>query len=164
MDTRDPVRVLVADDHTIVREGIVRILRDSEGIEVVGEAGDGAEATRKALETRPDVVVMDLSMPRLSGFEATRRIREALPQTRILVLTMHDEDEYILGSVRAGVSGYLLKDEAPSELLPGIRALKDGKFYFAPSTFQALARACRARLADFADPRRQATGGEHDAG
>ncbi len=164
MDTRDPVRVLVADDHTAMREGIVRILRNSEEIEVVGEAGDGAEATRKALETRPDVVVMDLSMPRVSGFEATRRIREALPQTRILVLTMHDEDEYIVGSVRAGVSGYLLKDEAPSELLPGIRALKDGKCYFAPSTFQALARACRARLPDFVDPRGQSTGGERGAG
>lgn len=136
--------MLVADDHAIVRQGIVRILRGSEDIEVVGEAGDGAEATRKALETRPDVVVLDLSMPLLSGFEATRRIRAALPQTRILVLTMHDENEYILGSVRAGVSGYLLKDDAPSELLPGIRALKNGKCYFAPSTVQALARTCLA--------------------
>jgi two-component system response regulator NreC len=162
MDTRDPVRVLVVDDHAAVRQGIVRILRGSEEIEVVGEAGDGAEATRKALETRPDVVVIDLSMPKLSGFEATRRIREALPQTRILVLTMHDEDEYVVGSVRAGVSGYLLKDEAPSELLAGIRALKDGKCYFAPSTFQALARACCARLQDFADPRGQSAGGERD--
>ena len=93
----------------------------------MGEAGDGAEATRKAMETKPDVVVLDLSMPMLSGLEATRSIREALPQTRILVLTMHDEDEYIVGSVRAGVSGYLLKDEAPSDLLAGIRALKERK-------------------------------------
>ncbi len=145
MNTRDPVRVLVADDHAIVRERIIKILRASDEIDVVGEAGDGAEATRKALETRPDVVVMDISMPVLSGFEATRRIREALPQTRILAVTMHDEDEYIVGSVRAGVSGYLLKDEAPSDLLPGVRALKEGKCYFGPSTFQALARICRDR-------------------
>jgi len=136
--------VLVADDHPIVRERIIRILRDSGEIEVVGEADDGAEATRKALETRPDVVVMDLSMPRLSGLEAARRIRKSLPETRILVLTMHDEDEYIVRSVRAGVSGYLLKDEAPSDLVPGIRALKKGKCYFGPSTFQALVRSCRS--------------------
>ncbi len=147
-----PVRVLVADDHAVVRRGIVRILRDSREIEVVGEANDGAEATRKALETRPDVVVLDLSMPRLSGFEAARQIRAALPQTRILVLTMHDEDEYILGSVRAGASGYLLKDEAPAELVPGILALKSGRFYFAPSTFQALTRLCRADELESGDP------------
>jgi DNA-binding NarL/FixJ family response regulator len=164
MDTRVPVRVLVADDHAVVREGIVRILRDCEEIEVVGEAGDGDEATRKAMETQPDVVVLDLSMPRLSGFEATRRIRAALPQTRILVLTMHDEDEYILGSVRAGVSGYLLKDEAPSELLPGIRALKKGKCYFAPSTFQALARICRAEKLQAEDPGEDTATGRRDVG
>ncbi len=152
MDRRNPVRVLVADDHAIVRQGIVRILRGSAEVEVVGEAGDGAEATRKAMETKPDVVVLDLSMPMLSGLEATRRIRKALPQTRILVLTMHDEDEYIVGSVRAGVSGYLLKDEAPSDLLAGIRALKDGKHYFAPSTFQALARLCLARPPESQEP------------
>jgi DNA-binding NarL/FixJ family response regulator len=147
-----PVRVLVADDHAVVRRGIVRILRDSREIEVVGEADDGAEATRKALETRPDVVVLDLSMPRLSGFEAARQIRSALPQTRILVLTMHDEDEYILSSVRAGASGYLLKDEAPAELVPGILALKNGRFYFAPSTFEALTRLCRANALEAEDP------------
>jgi DNA-binding NarL/FixJ family response regulator len=159
MNRRGLVRVLVADDHAIVRQGIVRILRGSEDIEVVGEAGDGAEAMRKALETRPDIVVLDLSMPLLSGFEATRRIRAALPQTRILVLTMHDEDEYILGSVRAGVSGYLLKDDAPSELLSGIRALKEGQCYFAPSTIQALARTC---LAEAEDPGERTLDGRRD--
>jgi len=162
MDTRDPVRVLVADDHAIVREGIVRILRGGEDIEVVGEAGDGAEATRKALETRPDVVVLDLSMPMLSGFEAARRIRAALPLTRILVLTMHDEDEYVVGSVSAGVSGYLLKDEAPSELLPGIRALKNGRCYFAPWTVRALARTCLAGAREAADPRERPVAGRRD--
>ena len=148
MDTRNPVRVLVADDHMTLRQGIVRILRSSGEIEVVGEAGDGAEATRKALETRPDVIVLDLSMPGFSALEAIRRIRAALPETRVLVLTMHDEDEYIVRSVRAGVSGYVLKDEAPSQLVPGVHALKKGRCYFSPSTFQALARACRVEPAE----------------
>jgi DNA-binding NarL/FixJ family response regulator len=157
MGAADRIRVLVADDHAIVRQGIIRILRACEEIDVVGEAGDGAEATRKVLETRPDVVVLDLSMPRLSGLEAARRIHAGLPQTRVLVLTIHDEDEYILGSVRAGVSGYLLKDDAPSKLLAGIRALKDGRCYFAPSTFQALARICRAH-----DQRERSAKGDRD--
>ena len=124
------IRVLVADDHTMVREGIVGILRGSGDIDVVGEAGDGAEATRKALETRPDVAVLDVSMPRLSGLEAARRIREALPATRILILTMHDEDEYVVKTMRAGASGYLVKDGAASQLIAGIRALAEGKSYF----------------------------------
>ena len=124
------IRVLVADDHTMVREGIIGILKGSDDIDVVGEAGDGAEATRKALETRPDVVVCDVSMPRLNGLEAARRIRETLPETRVLILTMHDDEEYVLKTVRAGASGYLVKDGAASQLIAGIRALAEGKSYF----------------------------------
>lgn len=114
----------------MVREGIVGILKASGDIEVVGEAGDGAEATRKAIEMRPDVVVLDVSMPRLNGLEAARRIHEALPDTRILILTMHDEEEYVARTARAGASGYLVKDGPASELIAGIRALGDGKNYF----------------------------------
>ena len=106
------IRVLVADDHTIVRQGLVGILKASAEVEVVAEASDGNEAVEKALKTKPDVAVLDVSMPRLSGFEAARRIHEALPATKILVLTMHDDEEYILKMVRAGASGYLLKDGA----------------------------------------------------
>src|SRR6266545_650509 len=124
------IRVLVADDHTMVREGIVGILKASADIDVVGEAGDGAEATRKAIDVRPDVVVLDISMPRLNGLEAARRIHEALPDTRILILTMHDEEEYVARTARAGASGYLVKDGPASELIAGIRALGDGKNYF----------------------------------
>jgi len=139
MTTR--IRVLVADDHTIVRQGIVGILKSSEDVEVVGEAADGAEAVEKATKLKPDVVVLDVSMPHLTGLEAARRIREALPATRVLVLTMHDDEEYVLKMVRAGASGYLLKDSAGSELIAGIRALKAGKAYFGPHASRALAEA-----------------------
>jgi DNA-binding NarL/FixJ family response regulator len=138
------IRVLVADDHTMVRQGLVGILKSSEEIEVVGEAGDGYEATEKALKTKPDVVILDVSMPRLNGLEAARRIHEALPSTRILVLTMHDDEEYVLKMVRAGASGYLLKDGAASELLAGIRALKAGKGFFGAQATRALAEAYRS--------------------
>jgi two-component system response regulator NreC len=141
MNTSAPIRVLVADDHAMVRQGIVGILESSAEIEVVAEAGDGAEATRKALETHPDVVVLDVSMPRLNGLEAARRIHEALPQTRILILTMQEEEEYVLRSVRAGASGYLVKDSAASDLLAGIRALNNGFCYFSPLASRAAARA-----------------------
>jgi two-component system, NarL family, response regulator NreC len=135
------IRVLVADDHTIVRQGLVGILKASADIEVVGEAGDGAEAVEKATKLKPDVVVLDVSMPHLNGIEAARRIRDALPGTRVLVLTMHDDEEYVLKMVRAGASGYLLKDSAASELLAAIRALKAGKASFGPHATRALAEA-----------------------
>ena len=157
------VRVLVADDHTIVRQGLVGILKASEEIEVVGEASDGHEAVETALKTKPDVAVLDVSMPRLSGFEAARRIHDALPATRVLVLTMHDDEEYILKMVRAGASGYLLKDGAASELLAGIRALKAGKTYFGPHATKALAEAfARDRPSEPADPYERLTGRERE--
>ena len=135
------IRVLVADDHTIVRQGLIGILAGNPEMEVVAEASDGYEAAEKAIKTKPDVAVLDVSMPRLNGLEAARRIHEALPSTRILVLTMHDDEEYVLKMVRAGASGYLLKDGAASELLAGIRALKAGKTYFGPQAARALAEA-----------------------
>lgn len=135
------IRVLIADDHTIVRQGLVGILKASEEIEVVGEAADGAEAIEKALKAKPDVVVLDVSMPRLNGLEAARRIHEALPATRILVLTMHEDEEYVLKMVRAGASGYLLKDGAASELIEGIRELKRGGTHFGHHAAQTLAEA-----------------------
>jgi DNA-binding NarL/FixJ family response regulator len=150
MSTAAPVRVLVADDHTVVRQGIVNMLNSSEEVEVVAEASDGAEAMRQALETRPDVAVLDVSMPRLNGIEAARRIHEALPLTRILVLTMHDEEEYVVRMIRAGASGYILKDGVVSELIAGILAVSKGKPYFAPETI-----AVRARRAAEAPPSKE---------
>jgi two-component system response regulator NreC len=157
------IRVLVADDHTIVRQGLVGILKGSPEMEVVGEASDGYEAVEKSLETKPDVVVLDVSMPRLSGIEAARRIHEALPAARILVLTMHDDEEYILKMVRAGASGYLLKDGAASELLAGIRTLKAGKTHFGPHATKALSDAfARDRPAEPADPYERLTDRERE--
>jgi len=141
MISSNPVRVLVADDHRMVRQGIIGILKSSGDIEVVAEAGDGAEAARKALETRPDVAVLDVSMPRLDGFEAARRIHETLPATRILILTMHEEEEYVVRTARAGASGYLRKDGAAAELIAGVHALNEGKSYFGPRALEVLSRA-----------------------
>ena len=157
------IRVLVADDHTIVRQGLVGILKASPEIDVVAEASDGNEAVEKALKTKPDVVVLDVSMPRLSGIEAARRIHESLPAARILVLTMHDDEEYILKMVRAGASGYLLKDGAASELLAGIRNLKAGKTHFGPHAAKALEDAfARDRPAEPADPYERLTDRERE--
>jgi DNA-binding NarL/FixJ family response regulator len=143
-------RVLVADDHAMIRKGLISILRPHEEFEIVGEAAEGNEAVEKALQSRPDVVVLDLSMPRLNGLEATRRIHKALPGTRILVLTMHDDEEYVLRTVRAGASGYMVKDGAAAELVTAIRALSAGQGYFGPQAAKALA-ASLERGGDVAD-------------
>ena len=135
------IRVLIADDHAIVRQRLLAILTAEEEVEVVGQAADGEEAVEKALREKPEVVILDISMPRLSGFEAANRIRRALPGSRILVLTMHDDEEYVLKMVRAGASGYLVKDGAASELITAIRELKAGRTYFGPEAARALSRA-----------------------
>jgi two-component system, NarL family, response regulator NreC len=136
-----PLRVLIADDHTIVRQGLASILHGTTDITVVAEAANGYEAVEKAIELRPDVVVLDISMPRLNGLEAARRITRKLPDCRVLVLTMHEAEEYVLRMVRAGVSGYLVKDEAASELITAIRAVSTGKGYFGPNASRILADA-----------------------
>ena len=133
------LRILLADDHTIVRQGLVSILKAVPDFEVVAEAADGSEAVDKALESRPDVVVLDVTMPRLNGLEAARRIHKALPESRLLVLTMHEDEEYVLKMVRAGASGYLVKDGAAVELVTAIRALGAGQGYFGPQASKALA-------------------------
>ncbi len=136
-------RVLLADDHTIVRQGLVRLLADAGDCEVVAEASDGMEAVEMARRDRPDVAVLDLTMPRLSGLEAARRIHEELPKTRILVLTVHEEEEYVVPVIRAGASGYLVKDSAAEELLAAVRALARGEGYFGPQAARVLAEQYR---------------------
>ena len=121
------IRLLVADDHTIVRQGVVSLLEAAGDCQVVAQASDGVEAVEQALATRPDVAVLDIGMPRLSGLEAVRRIRQEVPHTRVLVLTMHEEEEYVLHIVKAGASGYLVKDSATTELLAAVRALARGR-------------------------------------
>jgi DNA-binding NarL/FixJ family response regulator len=146
------MRVLIADDHTMIRESLVRILQAEADVQVVAQAADGIEAVRLAIETRPDVVVTDLSMPSLNGIEVVRRLREALPATRVLVLTMHQEDEYVLQAVRAGASGYLVKDSAAAELLTALRSLHAGRGHFGAQASRALAEQMQNPRQDMADP------------
>lgn len=123
------IRVLIADDHTLVREGIAAFLKLCEDIEVVAEASDGLEAIEKAKEFSPDVVLMDIAMPKLGGLEATVELKKIAPGIRILVLTQYDDKEYISRFLKAGVSGYLLKRAVGSELVSAIRAVNRGEFY-----------------------------------
>ena len=138
---KKPVRVLIADDHQVVREGLQMILADSDGeIVVVGEASDGDEAVRLAKSTKPDVVLMDLSMPRVDGLEATRRLRDAGVEARVLILTSFAEGEGVRDAVRAGVTGYLMKDVLKAELLAAIRLAADGVPTLHPRAQQHLMR------------------------
>jgi len=133
------IRILIADDHTVLREALVTTLRASGDCLVVAEAGDGIGAIEQARAVRPDIAVVDISMPRLNGIEVVRRLTTELPRTRVLVLTMHEEEEYVLQVVRAGASGYLVKHAATSELLTAIRALAAGGVYFGPYATRVLA-------------------------
>lgn len=123
------IRVLIADDHALVREGIAAFLRLCDDIEVVGEAADGIEAIERAHKIRPDIVLMDIGMPRLGGLEATVELRKTDPDIKIIVLTQYDDPEYISRFLKAGVSGYILKKAVGSDLLNAIRAVKRGEFY-----------------------------------
>jgi DNA-binding NarL/FixJ family response regulator len=135
---REPVRVLVADDHPIVRNGIVALLAGDDRVAVVGEAADGEEAVRRAEELRPDVVLMDLQMPRLDGAAATERILAAGAATRVLVLTTYESDDQILEAITAGASGYLLKASPREEILAGVLSVAAGDTVLAPSIAAAL--------------------------
>lgn len=146
------IRILVADDHTMVRESLVSVLNASGDCQVVAEASDGLSAVEKALQLRPDIAIVDISMPGLSGVEVVRRLRAELPSTRTLVLTMHEEDEYVLHMVRAGASGYLLKDSAISELLQAVRQIYAGRAHFGASAARVLALQVQQPQADAGDP------------
>ncbi|MGW2644156.1 response regulator [Streptomyces sp. NPDC001393] len=130
--------VLVVDDQPLQRYGFRMLLDSVPGTEVVGEAAHGAEAVRKAAELRPDVVLMDVRMPGMDGIEATRRIVAAGDRSRVLVLTTFDIDEYVYAALRAGASGFLLKDARPEELLAGIRAVASGDAVIAPALTRRL--------------------------
>jgi DNA-binding NarL/FixJ family response regulator len=123
-------RILIADDHEIVRRGIRVLLESRLGFEVVAEAADGAAAVQAAMETRPDIVILDYSLPRLNGLEATRRIRQACPAAEVLVFTVHDRDTIIRDVLNAGARGYVLKSEADVQLIEAVRALAQHRPYF----------------------------------
>lgn len=125
-------RVLIAEDHTILREGLRMLLSSNPELEVVGEAEDGLEAIRLAEVFKPDLILMDLSMPRMNGMGAIQEIKKQLPETRILVLTVHKTEEYILATLKAGADGYVLKDATQSELMLAIECIFTGKSYLSP--------------------------------
>jgi DNA-binding NarL/FixJ family response regulator len=136
----DKIRVLLADDHTIVRKGLRALLEDQAGLEVVAEAEDGREAVRLTEQLRPDVVLMDFSMPGLNGLEATRQIVERVPGVRVLVLTRHSNQEYVDRILKAGAAGYLVKRSAPEEVVRAIRAVQRGDAYLDPSVSSTILR------------------------
>jgi DNA-binding NarL/FixJ family response regulator len=144
--TADAIRVLVADDHALVREGIRHVLEREPGFEVVAEAASGAEVITLAERHRPDVAVLDISMPGESGIQVAARLRRTLPETRILILSMYDNAEYVLESVRAGAHGYILKDTAATELRRAIRAVQDGEAFLSPPVASRLTAAVRGEL------------------
>ncbi|HEY8257254.1 MAG TPA: response regulator transcription factor [Gemmatimonadales bacterium] len=146
--TEPVIRVLVADDHAIVRTGIRHVLEGEPGFEVVGEASNGAEALALALALAPDVAVLDISMPGDSGLRVAAELRERSPDTRVLILSMHDNTEYVLESVRAGAHGYLLKDTAATELRGAIRAVSSGESYFSPPIAKRLTAVVRGQEAE----------------
>lgn len=127
------IRVLIADDHVVMREGMSVLLEAEPDIDVVGQAGDGQEAWEKALELQPDVVLMDITMPKKSGLEVTQHLQNSLPETRVLILTMHEGDEFFFRTLQAGASGYVLKGASPDELLAAIRAVHQGGVYLYPT-------------------------------
>lgn len=157
-----PIRILIADDHTLVRESLVGLLQSEGDVVVVAQAADGIETVEKAVLMRPDIVVCDLSMPRLGGIEVVRRLREQLPETRVLVLTMHQEDEYVLQAVRAGASGYLVKDSAASELLAAVRNLHAGSGHFGPQAARTLAQQLQHPERTLDDPYGRLTSRERE--
>src|SRR6266540_743266 len=129
----EPIRVLICDDHALFRRGLIMVLESEEGIEVVAEAEDGDEALRKAEEFAPDVVLMDVRMPRVSGIEATRAISEVIPTSKILMLTVSDEEEDLYEAVKAGATGYLLKEISIEEVANAVRAVMQGQTLISPS-------------------------------
>jgi DNA-binding NarL/FixJ family response regulator len=156
----EPIRILIVDDHAVVREGLRTFLQLQDGLEVVGEAGDGEEAVGLAERLRPDIVLMDLVMPKLDGVAAMQQLRRRVPRARVIVLTSFLDDERVLPAMRAGAAGYLLKDVQPQELARAVRAAHAGEALIDPVVAARLVDA----LADGRDGERadQLTPREHE--
>jgi DNA-binding NarL/FixJ family response regulator len=132
------IRILLADDHAVVRQGFQKILSEQPDMEIVGEAGNGREAVELAASLKPDVVVMDVAMPEMNGIEATRRLMAAQPHTRVVALSMHKDSVYVRETLRAGARGYLLKDSGAGDLVAAVRAVASGESYLSPAVSNAV--------------------------
>ncbi len=142
----DGIRVVIADDHAVVRQGIRGVLEEIEGLEVVGEAADGDQALAMTEANHPDLVVLDVTMPGKTGLEVARALRDAGSGVRVLLLSMHDEPEYVLEAVRAGADGYVLKDVTPAELRTAIIAIHEGREYFSARVTHQLGVGLREEI------------------
>ena len=132
------IRCLVVDDHALVRQGVRRLLQDEADVEVVGEAGDAAEALKGVVELRPDIVLMDVAMPGFSAFEAARVIQRDFPRTRVVFLTMHEDQDYVMQGLQAGAAGYLLKDTPSAKLISVLREIHMGGKFVSPEVLGGL--------------------------
>ena len=141
-------RILLADDHALVRQGFRMILEDQPDMEIVGQAGNGHEAVDLAEKLKPDVVIMDVAMPGLNGIEATRRLAASLPRTRVLALSMHKDSVYVREILRAGARGYLLKDSGDADLVAAVRAIAKGEGYISPAVSDAVLSDYRKHVTD----------------
>ena len=142
------LRILLADDHTVVRQGLRKVLEERPDWVVVAEAGNGREAVQKAEEVKPDVAILDVAMPLLNGIEATRQIVKRSPATRVLVLTMHSDEAYVNQILKAGATGYLLKDSADVDLIQAVSAVSQGKSFFSPAVARLMLDDYVRQLAD----------------
>jgi DNA-binding NarL/FixJ family response regulator len=142
------VRILLADDHTIVRQGLRKVLEERPEWEVVAEAGDGREAVRLAELHRPDVAIVDVAMPLLNGIETTRQITKRVPNTRVLVLSMHADEAYVTQILQAGATGYLLKDSADVDLVKAVEEAASGRSFFSPAIARVMLDDYRRQLTD----------------
>lgn len=142
----DKIRILLADDHALIRSGIATLLQANKDFVIVGEATDGEEAIQKTKELSPDVVIIDLSMPKLSGIEATAIIKKKYPSTSVLVLTMHENEEYVYQILKSGAGGYVLKSAGKEELSAAIRAVVKGEKFFSPRVSQLMAEGYIRRM------------------
>ena len=146
-----PIRLLLAEDHVMVRQGL-RVLLEQAGMVVIGEASDGPEALRLARTHQPEVAILDIAMPLLNGLETARRLREAVPQTKTIVLTMHTEEPYILEALQAGVVGYVLKSQAAVDIVQAIQTALQGAIYLSPRVTNAVVQAYLAGVTLSSDP------------